>query len=236
MEQFENINEALRKVSQSFQQIGMQLADAMKPLVAFIKERKIQNLTKDGWYLSVEFLDTYGTVGESIAIGDNWEDEKIKQLFYTRVKEIIDEYSQRIKEKMDKSHPERINISKELFSQFSNHNYYSFIPLCLSQVNGISKKETGYDFFSTSNHEQNIGKPDEVDSLFELIKDQIRTGDRNNLELLQKDYIGDGLNRHAIIHGESINYGTEQNAIKALLLLDFVTELCEEWKKAKYIM
>ncbi|MBN2747336.1 MAG: hypothetical protein JXR34_11475 [Bacteroidales bacterium] len=232
MEPINQIHEALHKVSQALVEIGKYIANAMKPYVSFIKERKIQNLTKDGWYLSVKFLDTFGTIADSIYIGNNWEDEKVKLLFYNRVLEFIDEYALQIKAKMDNNYPERSQISNELFGQFINRNNYSFITLCLSQINGISKKEIGIDFFSSSNSEQSIGKSTEANSMFELIKLQIQTGDRNHLELLRKDYIGDGLNRHAIMHGESLNYGSEENAIKALLLLDFVIELCDDWKEA----
>jgi hypothetical protein len=54
---------------------------------------------------------------------------------------------------------------------------------------------------------------------------------RNEISRYVKDEIKnrtfklDSFNRHLVLHGHSIHYGTQKNAIRAILLLDFVCAL-----------
>lgn len=56
-----------------------------------------------------------------------------------------------------------------------------------------------------------------------------------------KDYIvpdRSSNNRHLVLHGHSYNYGNKKNAIKAILLLDFMNELVfweKVWKRNGHI-
>ncbi|PQJ12808.1 hypothetical protein CJD36_003425 [Flavipsychrobacter stenotrophus] len=55
---------------------------------------------------------------------------------------------------------------------------------------------------------------------------QLHYGNRNDYELFRKNIANpQEFNRHAILHGESFQFGTERNAIKAILLFDFVREI-----------
>jgi hypothetical protein len=219
-------------ISELFDGFNKKLSQAFAPISEFFGEKYIQNLTKDGWYLSTEFLDEFGIIGHSMDVARNWDDQKRKDFFYQRAQQVIYEegYLNQIQNKFNEIAPDREDLSKEMFEQFRSKNYYSFITLCLSQVNGLTKEIIEINFFSSENRRQKIGNEEAVNSLFSLIKDQLYTGDRNDLELIKEGYIGNGLNRHSIMHGESINFGTEENGIKAILLLDFTIELCKSWK------
>ena len=57
---------------------------------------------------------------------------------------------------------------------------------------------------------------------------QLDIDNRNDFELFMKD-VSDGkkFNRHSILHGKVIDFGSEQNAIKAILLLLFLADIKE---------
>ena len=38
-----------------------------------------------------------------------------------------------------------------------------------------------------------------------------------------------GLNRHMVLHGESIDYGTKKNSLKTISLINYVTHLVVPW-------
>ena len=61
---------------------------------------------------------------------------------------------------------------------------------------------------------------------FTSIFDQLWVEERNDYELLSKNCSDHFMfNQHAILYGESLSYGHEPNAIKSILLLDFITEI-----------
>ncbi|RDD80115.1 hypothetical protein DVJ77_18395 [Dyella tabacisoli] len=40
-----------------------------------------------------------------------------------------------------------------------------------------------------------------------------------------------GLNRHTVLHGESVDYGTKENGLRAISLLNYVSQSCNgRWK------
>ena len=63
-------------------------------------------------------------------------------------------------------------------------------------------------------------------SVFSFLCNQLEAKDRNASIVLEGNTTRPSdLNRHAILHGESVDYDTEVNSVKAILLLDFIEDL-----------
>jgi hypothetical protein len=65
------------------------------------------------------------------------------------------------------------------------------------------------------------------DSLFNLIQKRLKNRGQMNLQDLDipKENIPYSNNRHFVVHGESYLYGNKINALKSILMIDFVSSL-----------
>jgi hypothetical protein len=133
-----------------------------------------------------------------------------------------------------KTIPHRTSLISEIEGLFKNNFYSAVVALCYTQVDGICNENIGYGFFDTDqNHNLKISKLEPNESLASKIAFQLKES-RNEInryvkpEINNKTFKLNSFNRHLVIHGHSIHFGTELNAIRAILLLDFVCSLIKE--------
>lgn len=90
-------------------------------------------------------------------------------------------------------------------------------------VNNINPPLSAQD---QKSFQQNIDDIDAKPFKISVLINQLAKEDRNDSLVLEGNTTRlSDLNRHAILHGESIDYGTKSNSIKAILLLDFIENL-----------
>ena len=157
---------------------------------------------------------------------------------------IISSFDKRVNEIIENlviSFPERAHLFNEIKQLYRNEYYHSLITLCYSQVDGISNNVFGIGFFDTENKEKqfSLKLPSNLifdeDSLIAIISKQLNLP-KNEITKYTKDGSftkGNKLssfNRHFVMHGHSYNYGNKKNAIRAILLLDFIEWLANESK------
>ena len=133
--------------------------------------------------------------------------------------------AERIEKELVAAHSSRATILTEAFSVYRNKQYVFSIPVLLAQADGISEEILHKHFFRTG--ESIPAAKTKVNNLcagnYALIllaplieKGTIRV--HTNDLVGQKDY----LNRHAIMHGSDLLYGTEKNALKCISLLSYL--------------
>jgi hypothetical protein len=224
--------------------------DLMKPfkevqeaIEGYVRQRlcmakDIEILPFHGWYFSMWFIDCLEIKDIKLLLLEN------PGLFETEVINLFErQLNTTIRERLIESFPKRTQIINEILSSHASKNYLSSIPLALMQADGFCKdvffhidkngKRTPIGFFNlgkknNSRRAQILSETLQVPetSVFNILTNQLAKSDRN-LHLLHEantTRLSD-LNRHAILHGESINYGTYINSVKAILLLDFITDL-----------
>ncbi|MBG6110080.1 hypothetical protein H4V97_000241 [Flavobacterium sp. CG_23.5] len=165
-----------------------------------------------GWYISSDI--EMRKLSETIKLIKNDEIE-------TAEKSLIEFYKKNIKSieaKLISKHSERENIFKEAFLAHKNKMYYSSTILFLSQGDGMID---GKIFHNRQNLDKHLDKKRNPDFV-SLLKDDCPLN-VPSIKVKKSKYFSK-LNRHAVMHGEDKNYGTEINSLKALSLCCFVSD------------
>jgi hypothetical protein len=200
----------------------------------------LANLTTLGWYLSPNIVGRfYVDELEELVRAENIN--KFEQ-------GIIDESDlqiPRIVKNCGKLFPQRAHIFNEMLALYNSKHYYSLITLAYAQADGICKDIWGkFGFFDKDKDKDNSYKmklylklsEKDLPVISSILVEQMSVTS-NELTIYSKAALfGDSdvekrtFNRHKIVHGHSINYGTKVNAIRAMYLLDYLTYLIDEFQ------
>lgn len=204
------------------------------PYLGFAINEKLEVPLKEGIYLSDYFLSKFDSF-DLWQILENWSDENLKSKFLKELDKTVKVSLDEIQENLSKKIKDRNEIIIEIFQLYKNNYFSGTITLVLSQVDGLMKEITGgkEGFYSSTHEDTKKSKPNRLKHLdheiyinyfseFHLL--DVRN--RNDYMLFKKD-IDDlkAFNRHSILHGESAQFGTHLNALKAILLLVFIGDL-----------
>ena len=175
-------------------------------------EENTRILLNYGWYISAKMqLKEISKVIELIKL------EKIEvaeNILITFFKENLE----KIEEQLITKHSERKNIINEAFKAHKTKMYYSSTILFLSQGDGIID---GKIFHNRQNLEKHLDKSKNPNFVKILKEDS--SLNVPSIKINKSKYFSK-LNRHAVMHGESLDYGTEKNSLKALSLCCFVSD------------
>jgi hypothetical protein len=133
---------------------------------------------------------------------------------------------QRIEESITSAFPNRKNILSKIFEAHRNGNYELSIPALLAQAEGM-----GFEMFGASVYSK---KPSHIKKIREQFDSQIEddfaldySGIVTSPLIIKADtkelaQYNTPLNRHAILHGLSVDYATGINAFKSISWLQFI--------------
>jgi hypothetical protein len=180
-----------------------------------------------GWY-----LDLHTGVNLSVTLANYIEDKEIEKVDNY----LIDYYSSNfdiIITKLSSNHPKRLKLFSEIKIAFDNEYYNLVIPLLLSQIDGICYDYTKKLFFiKNKKNEKNPYLPKVSNELIVLngeffkaflapfFNDAPIFTHEDNLELFPTAF-----NRHRVLHGLEIEFGTKINCLKALSLLSYCDDV-----------
>ena len=146
------------------------------------------------------------------------------------IREYFRERTDAIEREIEESYPSRKHILCDAFQAHREGKYNLSIPVFLTQADGIwrdkfanslfigrDRKNIVYDH--ASDFQRNIYRP-----MFELFKTSIALWKSE----AERDTSFDELNRHQILHGETVSYGTEQNSLKAISFLSWLCWILNE--------
>lgn len=187
--------------------------------------QKVNVVNIDGYYLSRNILFSFDLdyINDTLS---NWSSTD-KNVFDTQLLALIDENREWIVQYAIEALPKRKDIIECIFNLYDEKNYIALIPLVLTQIDGMAKDMTlGKAGFYNSKSDKLAFPATNPYVFFVSNALQLHYENRNNYELFRKNITNpQDFNRHAILHGESSQFGTERNAIKAILLFDFVREI-----------
>jgi hypothetical protein len=218
------------------------IQDAHRSITQYLDDilqlsKGIHSLPSEGWYFSLQFID-------SLAISNLHEYlQRDPKAFEADVIAAFNKQLGTIEKKLTIAFPKRAQLLSDLFKHQRQADYNASIVLALTQADGISKdifsvkdknnKPVAVGFFDMTNSKadiraQKLALSFDVpeNSIFSILFNQLAKDDRNDSLVLEGNTIRlSDLNRHAILHGESTDYGTLINSVKAILLLDFIEDL-----------
>lgn len=186
-------------------------------------------LGNHGWYLDMD-----------MSLPDIWRFEKA--LLEGRIDEagemLCAHYESRlddIEKKVSEKCPARANILASAFKAHRQGDFNLSIPVFFTQIDGVCKELCDHYFFMK---ERGTGRPQTAS--------YVEEGDRKDFMLavlsplttslpvaMSEKERGAGateLNRHRVMHGESLDYGTRANSLKAISLLNYLAGVLREPK------
>ncbi len=195
------------------------------------RDKVIPSFIKQDWFLSYWFLEAEQL--EHLYSQEN--DKSLNNLIISH----FPPYLNRCKKSLLKFFPERRKIINEIFFCFNEKQYSAVINLVYSTVEGIiynhfNQALWGYDNKNKKSRFESLRDKYNIKGISNSIHK--RLSDRGEInrdvkqDILNRNVDIKSNNRHLVLHGQSYLYGTKGNAIKAILLFDFVNELIF-WEK-----
>jgi hypothetical protein len=205
------------KLSQQFAQID-QLFRQLPPRT----REALLLLGEHGWYLDPE-----------MSLPDLWEFKEV--LVSGNVKQselaLADYFEARadgIEKSLTERLPHRAHLLRSAFNAHRRGEYELSIPVLLAQTDGICKELVDHYLFIKRNK-----KPETAVYVERFAADTYRAAILS--PLAQTLPIGaseserragrDALNRHTVLHGESLDYGNKINGLKAISLINYVAHV-----------
>lgn len=209
------INPALEGLRQSFDELP---AKTQKALLI---------LGEHGWYLDLD-----------MSADAPWEIKRaLEDGSVIEVESALEQYFEAQLEKIEASIIKKFpNREKQIMAAFSAHRrseYDLSIPVFLAQADGICKETIDYYLFMKRN-----GKPQTAlyveqiaaDTYMSALLSPLAKSLPINKSEKERDPDFTGLNRHMVLHGESLDYGTKVNSLKAISLISYLVQILEPIK------
>lgn len=233
-----SVEKFLQEQKNTFEHYNLFVED-LKRQTEYLRKRALQDepklkesiiaLINIGWYPDIEGFG-YGTLRD---IKDDIEPENTREIDDALVNYYQD-IRDKIEEKIIEQFPRRAHIVREAFKAHREGNYIVSIPLFLTQVDGIA-----YDMFKSSfflkSRGTNIPKISEhISSEIGYFSVSLLVPFQSEQPIIysQKERGEDfnHLNRHQVLHGESVDYHTELNSCKAISLIYYISQAIKKIK------
>lgn len=219
---------SISKVSDQMSKLFLSSKNALSKFEEQLEDTRFV-VTHD-WFISFNILRNL-TIKKTFTVLSN----KDKSAFENFVLTTFPSERSNLFKAIYKAIPHREAIITEIETLYCQNHFHAVIVLCYTQVDGICNENLRFGFFDVDQNtkELRVKQLDSNNSLASKIATQLKEP-RNEISRYVKNAIKNGIykrdsfNRHLVMHGHSINYGTKLNAIRAILLLDFVCSLVKE--------
>ena len=218
--------EAQKRISSITEHVTRALEPANKALRELPpRTRKaLLNLAKFGWFIDPEMpLSQAFGLERAINQGD-LENAKNERVEYYKSN------LSAIQSRLVKRCPERAHIFEAAFNAHCREEFILSIPVFLAQADGICKERIDLCFFRTCDKRPATAKY--VDSIppesytAAALSPLTEKFELHGNSDPQTDAPGE-FKRHAIMHGNSTDYGTKVNSLKAISLLSYVESVLD---------
>ena len=176
-------------------------------------------LADEGWYIDGDFgAGACGDLLRAIRTGNKeWVN-----------KQLVEDYTQRlsaVKAALFERYPDRAKILRAAFAAHERGEYELSVPVFLAQADGICYEVTRHFMFIKNNGKPAVAEYAEsfgLDELHAAVLMPLRSAHAIGLSQRQRPKDFSGLNRHQVLHGESVDYDIELNSCKAISLLSYL--------------
>jgi hypothetical protein len=181
-------------------------------------------LAQHGWYLDFNMpLPSLWDIKEAISSGEIDEvEEALVEYFESQLDEIENSFSAQF--------PHRSHIIASAFKAHRNGEYFLSIPVLLAQTDGICKEVVDQYLFMkkdkkprTAIYVEQIAADTYKAALLSPLAASTPIGASEH----EREQGFNLLNRHMVLHGESLDYGSKVNSLKAISLVNYVSQALE---------
>lgn len=193
--------------------------EALPPRV----QEALVTIADRGWYLFLDDetpVDAPLRVAEALAGGDvDLVEEALCDYFGERVDEIEGSVIERF--------PARRRFIKAAFDAHRRNEYALSIPVLLAQADGICNEVArGHLFLRRGRNELALYVAEaNLDAVQTILLEPLK----RNLSISQSQHERgeefSGLNRHEVLHGDSLDYDSRKNGLRAVSLIDYVARV-----------
>jgi hypothetical protein len=204
------ISPAFKELQRSFRELPPRTQEALLLLGAH------------GWYLDLDLpLPGLWKLKKALSEGNIEEAEHaLIEYFEGRI--------DKIEESISKRFPNREKLIRAAFNAHRRQEYELAIPVILAQTDGICKEVVNEYLFIKKNK-----KPGTAIYVEQIASDTFRAAILSPLAQtlpigVSKHKRTEGfneLNRHMVMHGESLDYGSKTNSLKAISLINYVAHV-----------
>lgn len=206
------ISPAFDQLERSFRELSPRTQEAILLLAAH------------GWYWDLEMhLSGLWKLKKALSEGNVEEAEQALADYFEGRLEVIEE-------SIAEKYPHRANLIKAAFNAHRRQEYELSIPVLLAQADGMCKDVADQYLFTKKG-----GKPRTAAYVRQIAADTYRAALLSPLaEVLPinasecdrgSDF--DALNRHTVLHGEALDYGSKTNGLKAISLVNYIAQVLQ---------
>jgi hypothetical protein len=182
-------------------------------------------LAAHGWYLDGGMSpENARMLARMMSNGQNQDADHLLLAYF-------DEHSKRIEAELIASFPSRRVLIRGAFSALRQRRYSLAIPVLLAQADGICADELGASLFIWRERQTIGNRIATADQEWQAVTAPLLSLGTLATSTRDREVAGDEFNRHAILHGLVVNYGTRRNAFKAISLLSYVNVVITRWKE-----
>jgi hypothetical protein len=185
-------------------------------------------LGANGWYLDLEMpLPGLWELKKALSEGNVAEAEEA-------LVEYFEDELEKIETSITERFPHRAHLIRAAFNAHRRQEYELSIPVLLAQTDGICKEVVNQYLFIKQNK-----KPSTAIYVDQIAADTYRAALLSplaqtlpiNASERERPAGFDALNRHTVLHGESLDYGSKTNSLKAISLVNYVAHVLEVEKE-----
>lgn len=197
---------------------------SMEELPPKLKDALV-TLSDSGWYMDMEMpIDSIWEIVNDLNDG-NVEDVDLELTDY------FNEKQAELLETIAEKYPNREHIVRSALTAHERKEYYLSIPVLLAQSDGICKNAVGHYLFMKQNQKPKVALYVETltaDTFQSALLSPLTVSAPIHASEHQRGPGFNQLNRHMVLHGESLDYGTELNGAKAISLINYVSQVLSE--------
>lgn len=223
------IAETVANLKQNIGPFFVELSRALERLPERTRSA-LATLAQHGWYLDPEMnLPGIADVVLLLERGEETTANDELMAYFDRRREAI-------LSTLCTAFPQRASIFSSAFEAHAAGKYELSIPVLLAQADGICLELTGVQLYSKSDVKttrvSGAVATFDVDSFTAALLHPLTEVFPVIFSSKERAGLPDILNRHAILHGESVSYGTRINGCKAISLLSFTAWALSNIKKS----
>lgn len=216
--QFATILLEVRDAVNAYRPKILEFLETIRAIPDAVKECTLE-LAKLGWFYDIQFLSEEFVSTLKLVRG-----KKVEELdsFF------INHYEQQarsLQRRLTLSHPERAKPLRQAFAAASKGNYFVAIPALLAQIDGLAIKVGGGKLFTNENKRPQVAsklEEKELDGFTLAFLSALLQHTGFNASEKYEDEFPHAPNRHKIMHGIDLGYGTKANYLKTFSLLAFI--------------
>lgn len=234
--------ESWKKLAESVQMLAVQATDfqesiqqlvtlSFEPLQKTFRElpprtrEALLLLGEQGWYFDLEMpIQGLWQLTDALLEGNVTEaEEALVEYFESRLSEIEQSITARF--------PQREHLVRAAFNAHRRQEYALAIPVLLAQTDGICKEVSNQYLFMKQNKRPRTAIYVEqiaADSFTAALLSPLAQTLPISASESGRPEGANALNRHAVLHGESLNYGSKINSLKAISLINYVAHVLEK--------